>query len=54
MSSFLYVVAIGVPLSTFVCLLHALFRRRMDLVMGGLPVLAGLLVFSLVLIAAFG
>ena len=54
MSDFLYIIAIGVPLSTLICLLHALIRRRMDLVMGGVPLLAGLILFSLVLIAAFG
>jgi hypothetical protein len=53
-SEFLYIIAIGVPVSTLICLLHAVIRRRMDLVVGGLPLLAGLAVFSLALIALFG
>jgi hypothetical protein len=52
MSWFLYVVAVGVPVSTAVCLLHAVIRRRFDLVQGGLPVLAATAVLGLVLIGA--
>ena len=54
MSQLLYVIAIGVPVSAIICLLHALIRRRMDLVTGGLPVVGGLVVLGLALIALFG
>jgi hypothetical protein len=53
MSAFLWVVAIGVPVSTAVCLLHAIIRRRFELVQGGLPVLAFTALFGLALIGAF-
>lgn len=54
MSEFLWIIAVGVPVSTAVCLLHALIRRRMDLVQGGLPVLGATTAFGLLLIALFG
>ena len=54
MSDLLYIVAIGVPVSALICLIHALVTRRMDLVIGGLPLLAGLAVFGLALVALFG
>ena len=53
MGDFMYIIAVGVPLSALICLLHAVIRRR-DLLMGGVPVVAALAVFSLALIALFG
>jgi hypothetical protein len=53
MSEFLWVVAVGVPVSTAICLLHAGLRRRLDLVQGGLPVLAVTVLIGLMLIGAF-
>ncbi len=53
MSEFLYVIAVGVPLSALFCLLHALAFRR-DLLMGGAPVVAALLLFGLALVGLFG
>jgi hypothetical protein len=53
MSGFLYVVAIGVPISAVLCLLHsAVFRR--DVVMGGLPVVGSLVAMGLILVVLFG
>jgi hypothetical protein len=53
MSEFLWVVAVGVPVSTAICLLHAAIRRRTDLVTGGLPVLAATALFGLLLVGLF-
>ena len=53
MSEFLWIIAVGVPVSALICVLHALGRRRMDLVTGGLPVLAVTAVFGLLLIGLF-
>ena len=53
MSGFLYVIAIGVPVSAVLCLLHAALFRR-DTVMGGLPVVGSLLAMGLILVVLFG
>jgi hypothetical protein len=53
MSEFLWIIAVGVPVSTAVCVLHAAARRRMDLVTNGLPVLAATALFGLLLIGLF-
>jgi hypothetical protein len=52
-SEFLWVIAIGVPVSTAVCVAHAAIRRRVDVVQGGLPVLAVTAIFGLLMIALF-
>jgi hypothetical protein len=39
MSGFLLIIAVGVPVSMAICILHAAIRRRFDLVVGGLPAL---------------
>lgn len=54
MSEFLWIIAVGVPVSTAICLVHAAARRRMDLVTGGLPVLGATALFGLLLVALFG
>ena len=54
MSGFIYIIAVGAPVSTAICLIHAAIRRRFDLVRGGLPVLAVTAVFGLLLAAVFG
>ena len=53
MGKFLWIVAVGVPVSTMVCMVHALIRRRLDLARGGVPVLAVTLLFGLLLIGLF-
>ena len=53
MSEFLYVVAIGVPVSAAICILHALITRKWDLVRGGLPVFGATALFGLFLIGLF-
>ena len=53
MSEFLWIIAVGVPVSTAICLLHAVIRRRFDLVRGGLPVLAVTALFGLLLAGLF-
>jgi len=54
MSGFIYIIAVGAPVSTAICLIHAAIRRRFDLVWGGAPVLAVTAVFGLILAAVFG
>jgi len=54
MSGFLYILAVGVPASCAICLVHAAIRRRLDLVLGGLPVLAATGVLGLIIAALFG
>lgn len=63
MSEFLYVIAVGVPVSTAVCILASVigqviagFRgreRRFDVALGGLPVLAVTALFGLMLVGLF-
>ena len=53
MSEFLYVIAVGVPVSTAICLIAAAARRQFNLVRGGLPVLAATALFGLLLVALF-
>jgi hypothetical protein len=53
MGEFLYIIAVGVPVSTAICLAAAAVRRRFDLVVGGLPVLAVTALFGLLMIGLF-
>lgn len=53
MSGFLYVIAVGLPVSALLCALHALFFRR-DLLKGGAPVMLALFVLGLLLVTLFG
>jgi hypothetical protein len=53
MSQFLWILAVGVPVSTAITIVHAAARRRFDLVTGGLPVLAVTALFGLLLIGLF-
>ena len=48
----LYYVAWGLSVSVLVCMLHALFHRRMDVIRGGAPLLFAFTVLAIVFNAA--
>ena len=54
MSEFLYIIAVGVPVSTAICVAAAAIRRQFSLVRGGLPVLGAAVLLGLLLVALFG